>query len=131
MQIPSENNEHQNKATKCLEAPGSVTARGFFYGGSMKSIAHDFYNSTTWRQCQSAYMKHANGLCERCLANGDITPAKIVHHKTHLNKKNMSDASIAYGFDNLEALCQDCHNKEHFGQSTPKRYKLDGNELIY
>jgi 5-methylcytosine-specific restriction endonuclease McrA len=37
----------------------------------------------------------------------------------------MSDPTIAYSFDNLELLCQACHNKEHFGSSQKKRYKIN------
>ena len=48
-------------------------------------------------------------ICERC---GD--PATICHHRKHLDGMNVNDPSIALSFDNLEALCQDCHNKEHF-----------------
>lgn len=47
-------------------------------------------------------------LCERC---GE--PAKIVHHKIWLTPKNIHEQSITLCWDNLEALCQDCHNKEH------------------
>lgn len=47
-------------------------------------------------------------VCERC-----GRPAVICHHKKYLNDKNFMDPSISLSFDNLEALCQDCHNKEH------------------
>lgn len=30
-------------------------------------------------------------------------------------------------WDNLEALCQDCHNKEHHKQERHKRYRFDEN----
>jgi len=38
----------------------------------------------------------------------------MVHHKQYLNKNNIYDANITMGFENLELLCIDCHNKEHF-----------------
>ena len=38
----------------------------------------------------------------------------MVHHKQYLNKSNIYDANITMGFENLELLCIDCHNKEHF-----------------
>lgn len=96
----------------------------------MKSINHSFYNSRTWQRTQQAYMKRVNGICERCLANGFIEPAKIVHHKIHLNEDNVKIPEIAYGFDNLEALCQDCHNKEHFGENTRRYEVVDGKLVI-
>lgn len=97
----------------------------------MKSIESGFYKSARWVKCRDAYFNRVHGLCERCLANGQYEPAKIVHHKIHLNRSNYKDAAIAYGFDNLEALCQDCHNKEHFGEKQEQRYFfLDGKLII-
>ena len=43
---------------------------------------------------------------------------RIVHHKVHLNSKNIFNPNITISFDNLELLCQDCHNKEHFASSS-------------
>lgn len=53
-------------------------------------------------------MKSKHWLCERCGG-----AAKIAHHKTWLNKDNINNPDITLNWDNLEALCQDCHNKEH------------------
>ena len=50
------------------------------------------------------------GLCERCQQLG-----KILHHKKKLTPQNIDDPDIALNWDNLEFLCLDCHNKEHFG----------------
>lgn len=86
----------------------------------MKEWAAGFYNSKAWRQLAAAYMRAQHKLCERC---GE--PAKIVHHKTYLTRNNINDVSIALNWDNLEALCQDCHNKEHHRNETPKRYSFD------
>lgn len=36
---------------------------------------------------------------------------------------NISDPSVLLSFDNLEALCFDCHNAEHF--RSEKRYTVD------
>ena len=68
-----------------------------------------FYKSKAWRRVSTAYMTSKNYICERC-----GRPAVICHHKQHLNGQNVTDPAIALSFDNLEALCQDCHNKEHF-----------------
>lgn len=35
--------------------------------------------------------------------------------------------SVTLCWDNLEALCQDCHNKEHHKQEGHKRYQFDEN----
>ena len=91
-----------------------------------KSINHGFYTSDIWRKCAKDYLKHCGGLCERCKAQGIYVPAKIVHHKEHLNHGNMNDPRVAYGFDNLEALCLECHNKEHIkGMRKNRRWSVD------
>jgi 5-methylcytosine-specific restriction endonuclease McrA len=37
----------------------------------------------------------------------------MVHHKKHLTPDNIWDPDITLDWKNLEALCIDCHNKEH------------------
>lgn len=72
-----------------------------------------FYHSPAWKRCSSSFLASKNYLCERC---GKYIPGKmIVHHKIHLNEENVSDPSISLSWSNLECLCIDCHNKEHFG----------------
>ena len=39
----------------------------------------------------------------------------------------ISGLSVTLCWDNLEALCQDCHNKEHHKQERHKRYRFDEN----
>lgn len=75
----------------------------------MKEYARSFYNSKAWRLCSRGFMLSKDGLCERC---GRI--ADICHHKTYITPENINDPEITLNWDNLEALCQDCHNKEHF-----------------
>lgn len=38
----------------------------------------------------------------------------MVHHKVYIDANNIWDTNITLSFDNLELLCFDCHNKEHF-----------------
>lgn len=67
-----------------------------------------FYKSKQWKKLQRYYMDSKNWICERC---GE--PAKICHHRIYINPKNVNDPDITLNVDNLECLCQDCHNKEH------------------
>lgn len=82
--------------------------------------------------CSKQYLQSVNNWCERCKARGIYEPARVVHHKIWLSEANYRDPTISLNFDNLEALCQTCHNKEHFGDDTPRRYEItpDG-RLIY
>lgn len=84
-----------------------------------KEYAKQFYLSKEWRACRDAYYKYRCGKCERC---GD--PGKIVHHKKHITPKNISNPKITLNWDNLELLCEDCHNKEHKSKKET-RYTFD------
>lgn len=90
----------------------------------MKAYAEHFYSSQAWHKCRRAYLS-SHALCERCLEHGEIVPAKIVHHKNYITPDNISNADIILNFDNLEALCQDCHNVEHYGEKVILNYLFD------
>jgi len=92
----------------------------------MKEYAKEFYKSVRWQKTREAYLKSVGYLCERCKQNGIIKTAEIVHHKTYLTPSNIKDGNIALSFDNLEALCRDCHNAEHFQKHyrQSKRYSV-------
>ena len=74
----------------------------------MKDYARSFYKSKAWKETRAAYMSSKNYICERC---GDI--AKICHHKVYITPENIHDPNITLGCDNLAALYQDCHTREH------------------
>lgn len=75
-----------------------------------KDYASSFYKSAAWENCRAAFIVAKFGICERCGKAGSI-----VHHKTYITPENINDPSITLDWDNLELLCQDCHNKEHLG----------------
>ena len=56
-----------------------------------------------------------NAICENCLTIGLITPATEVHHITPVDTgiNNQHKKSLAYDFNNLQALCKNCHVQEH------------------
>lgn len=89
-----------------------------------RSERQKFYHSKAWSDCRNSYIQE-HSLCERCMAHGLIVPAYIIHHKTYLTDENLNDPSIALNHDNLEALCFDCHNNEHFKKSISSRWKFD------
>lgn len=95
---------------------------------SAETKATGFYNSRAWKDARRNYKQSVGGLCERCLANGIITPAEVVHHKTPLTEKNIQDLEISLGWGNLQALCRKCHAEVHddiYAQRTGRRYKVD------
>lgn len=82
----------------------------------MRTLSNGFYQSQEWVKCRRAYIAYAGGLCERCKAKGIIQAGRVVHHKTHLTPENYMRPEISLNFDNLELLCQACHEEEHKGK---------------
>ena len=78
-----------------------------------QEFARGFYDSPAWRSCRKAYMARVGGLCERCLAKGILRAADLVHHKIVLTPDNIRHPEISLDFDNLEAVCADCHRDLH------------------
>lgn len=81
-----------------------------------KEFSRSFYKSKIWQQCRDGYILSVNGMCERCLIEGKHIPGWIVHHKTWLTPTNINNPEISLNWNNLEYVCQDCHNKEHMGK---------------
>lgn len=81
-----------------------------------RHISKPFYHSKQWLKTRDAYIKSVGGLCERCLINGKVKPGYIVHHKHYITEENINDPDITLNFNNLEYICFDCHQIEHFGK---------------
>lgn len=78
-----------------------------------KSFARSFYSSKAWQDCRNEYMKRAHHLCEECLRRGVYKPAEIVHHKIEIDPVTIEKPEVALNFDNLEAVCRECHAAKH------------------
>lgn len=96
----------------------------------------EFYNTKGWKKNRLAYALSRNCICERCgrpvYVSGinDTLPKNkrlryIVHHKKYLDDSNFSDPNVAYDWNNLELLCIDCHNREHYDQSVKDGLTFD------
>ena len=75
-----------------------------------KEWAEWFYKSKAWIECRESYYISQHGICERCQGAG-----LIVHHKIYLTPENINNTNITLNWDNLELVCQRCHNQEHHG----------------
>lgn len=84
------------------------------------------YNCKRWKDLRE-YKKNINPFCERCLLKGKYNPAYIVHHKEYITQENYMDDNVFYNIDNLESLCLECHNKEHFSDETDYLFDKNGN----
>ena len=77
----------------------------------------EFYHSKLWQRVRLSIILKQGGICNRCgkptLSKGKKTQGLIVHHKIYLTDTNYTNEDISINEDNLEAICIDCHNKEH------------------
>ena len=90
-----------------------------------RNVSRKFYKSKVWQDTRRAYADSVDWICERC-----GKPGKIVHHKKHLTMTSINDPFQTVGFKNLELLCHDCHNKEHFGSKDGRlQFDEDGNVI--
>ena len=83
------------------------------------------YKTKTWDRIRKYIWIKQKCICNRChrpvYVSGisewlpiDKRLKGIVHHKEYLDDTNYTDINISYNEDNLEGICIDCHNKEHF-----------------
>lgn len=79
-----------------------------------QEFAKKFYKSKAWLKCRGSYTANRitidGGLCERC--KGRI--GYIVHHKIKLNKSNINNPDISLTHCNLEYVCKQCHDDDHY-----------------
>lgn len=87
------------------------------------------YHSARWKQLRQIKLKQVGGLCERCRKKGIFNSAYIIHHKDYVTDKNYEDDNVFYNIDNLEAVCFDCHNKEHFEAECEYEFDINGNVI--
>ena len=63
----------------------------------------------TWKQIRAAFLS-ANPLCVMCDREGRLTPATLAHHEVKLTDGGTND------WENMMALCQECHSRLHAEQ---------------
>lgn len=87
-----------------------------------REFAISFYHSPDWKRARAAYMAIPVDtpygtvppyMCERCYSMGRLKPAKVVHHKVHVEPWNVENPEVTLDFANFERLCQDCHAAVH------------------
>lgn len=71
-------------------------------------------NSARWQHLRRSVLS-AHSLCERCLAEGFVTPAHEVHHIRPVESAVTFAEKERLMFDpaNLRALCHECHVRTH------------------
>lgn len=79
-----------------------------------------FYKSDRWHEARRLVILRDKGMCQMC---GNV--GTQVHHKIHLNIRNVDDPAIATNPDNLVLLCDHCHNEVHHRVGRNVCYKFD------
>lgn len=70
--------------------------------------SNSFYHSAAWKKARSIVKVRDNGLCVECMNDKRITIGVLVDHIIPI--KEVWDKRLE--LDNLQLLCQSCHNKK-------------------
>lgn len=81
----------------------------------MRKLRAQAYNNTAWRKMRDTYMKE-HPTCEECLKKGKVTPAEDIHHRKSPFRGGEVNYGLLLDYDNLMALCKDCHGEIHAKQ---------------
>ena len=74
-----------------------------------------FYTSAAWRAVRQQALLRDHYICQKCLRKYEMDriirprPATMVHHI----KPRQQYPELELDLDNLESLCDACHNEEH------------------
>ena len=94
--------------TRAKRAPGVDTApRKAYERKGWRQEDKAFYKSKAWRALRALVLAE-QPLCADCLKRKVLTPSEHVHHK--VDRKDAPE--LALDRDNLEGLCQPCHNRQ-------------------
>ena len=105
-----------------------VSKKRYWRGVSAKVAKDksDIYNSREWKELRIAKLRSTKGLCEECMKQGIVTPARCVHHvvpiETARTTDEMKRLALDCGLQGLKALCFACHARVHkeMGSNTAK-----------
>lgn len=72
------------------------------------------YNTGFWRKLRITYLAQ-HPLCENCQKNNKTTLATTVHHKYEISNgvTKQQKQNIGFNYNNLMAVCEDCHKLIH------------------
>ena len=87
-------------------------------------------NSKRWAEVKRMVWRRAGGLCERCKADGFITPGVDVHHikPVETGRTVQEMERLAYNPNNCQLLCVEHHIKVHQSMRTHCKEKVKENK---
>lgn len=89
--------------------PRNTDADRYYDRYKRNKDAKRFYNSAAWKRLRLLALQRDHYLCQPCLRRGVLTPADDVHHIEPIEKA----PDRALDLDNVESICDACHNREH------------------
>ena len=94
--------------------------------GVHELIQKHVYSTARWRNLVKV-KKMMNPLCERCLSQNRVKECEEIHHVTPLKTCN-GDLNyllqLAFDYDNLMALCCQCHEEIHAEMRAQHKRKI-------
>jgi len=89
-------------------------------------------NSKRWQEVRAIVWRRAEGLCERCKAEGRLTPAVDCHHILPVEGAKTIDGpdgmeARCYNPNNCQLLCVPCHIKVHQEQRSHTKAEVKAN----
>lgn len=81
----------------------------------MRELRQKAYQDRRWRKERDLFL-HEHPVCEKCLEKGKVVPATDIHHKVSPFKNGEINWTLMLDYDNLMALCKECHGNEHASQ---------------
>ena len=86
-----------------------------FGGGMVNKESDPIYHTAAWKRIRRAALLRDHGMCCECmkayLRGTGARPrrATLVHHIIPIKER----PDLAFELDNLESLCEVCHNRAH------------------
>lgn len=81
----------------------------------MRKLRQQAYQNPTWRKLRDTYLRN-HPICEECLNKGKVTPATDIHHLVSPFRHGEVNYNLLLDYDNLMALCKECHGNIHAAQ---------------
>ncbi|MEH7490843.1 HNH endonuclease [Neobacillus niacini] len=72
-----------------------------------------FYKGKDWMSLRLVALRRDNQECQNCKSRGKYRKADCVHHM----KEVKDHPELALSLDNLQSLCNSCHNEIHGRES--------------
>ena len=84
---------------------------------------HAFYCTDAYLSLAQMCKVKSGGICARCGQIFEIAELRP-HHIIELTLDNIDDVNITLNPDNIEVLCEDCHNAQHgrFGHTVGQKH---------